>query len=148
MPRRGPTPCADIRDPAHHSVRHEDDVELPAEIQLQHVGLNEGHVDLHPSGDVTSCLESGRGEVGASRGRAEQCPGDGVDADMAPEMEQGLPGADLLALDRVEPQLVALDEAGHVVETRTRDGRERVSPSSNGWRPPWRSEILAWSSCW
>jgi hypothetical protein len=87
-------------------VRREDDIELPAEVQLQHVGLNEGHVDLHPSGDVTSCLESGRGQVGAGRG--EQCPRDGVDADMAPEMEQGLPGdvADLLALDRVEPQLV------------------------------------------
>src|SRR5437016_14207986 len=118
MPRRGPTPYADIRNPAQHSVRREDDVELPAEVQLQHVGLNEGHVDLHPSGDVTSCLESGRGEVDAGRGRAGQCPGDGVDADMALEMEQGLPGyvADLLALDRVEPLLVALDEAGHDVE--------------------------------
>jgi len=99
-------------------MRRDNHIELPAEIQLQHVRLDEGHVDVHLPGDVTCCLKRGRGEVDAGRGRAKQCPGDGVDADVALEMEQGLPGdvADLLAFDRVEPRLAALDEAGHVIE--------------------------------
>jgi hypothetical protein len=125
-------PAPDVRQPAEHALRGEDDIELALERRRQvvQVGLHERGRDADVGGERPGSLDGLGGEVGPGHRCAEPRQRERVEPEMALQVEERLSAhvADLLAFAVGDPDRArAVTEGGHVVERRIDvDPRPRV----------------------
>lgn len=109
-------PAIEVGQPADRSDAREGDLEAAiAEGRdgVVHVGLDEGRRDVRLVGQRPCLRDRRRREVETGDRRAASCPAQGVDAEVALEMDEAAAAhvADLLDLPRTQPSLPALKPA-------------------------------------
>jgi hypothetical protein len=111
-----PRPPVEVREPAQHAVRRKHTIELPSKMlrKIIEITVDEGGGGPYLTGQGGSGLDRLRGEIGARHSCPTACPGEGIEAEVTLEMQQGL-ATDVAEpcqrnrVERLSPRLEALD---------------------------------------